>query len=353
MDAGYGQALYFPYIHLTDEPWLKVAALYYDSISRIVPFGYEPHDSEFVGKLKTQGQFIRDLNPINETLLIQDEFLAFAERYLANETERKKLRRMMGTCLRPSTAVIHANKFEMEVLYRLSELGLAEFPVNPNEEWHILEPVTGAIYMTFLADRMAERRGLPLLSDDPAFDPLIRQFHREESSTNCDFALASLVITTYLPCDLGSLDIDRIIEFRTRSELQRLQFYEAIRGVSHSIREVDDPRAYEEQLRRHQEKIDDAVADLELCFLNCQIAYATTVLGVSVPAWAVSASSLSQSGLIEVAVGATMLAGISIQKGIEWHRTRKNSPWSYVLAMRNQFERQDLLRSLLRGELLL
>ncbi|KOX06657.1 hypothetical protein ADK66_22280 [Micromonospora sp. NRRL B-16802] len=33
-------ALYYPYIHIRDEQWLKTAALYWPSIYRLVPDGY-------------------------------------------------------------------------------------------------------------------------------------------------------------------------------------------------------------------------------------------------------------------------------------------------------------------------
>jgi len=353
MDAGYGQALYFPYIHFADEDWLKTAALYYDSISRIVPYGYDPRDSEFVTKLRTEGQFIRDLHPLDEKLFIQDDFLLFAEECLADKSRRDELLSSLGSPLKPTVAVVHDNKFEVGVLYRLSELGLAQGPVDPNEEWHTMDPLTGAMYMTLLANRMAEVRGLPLVTDDPPFQLLVRRFQRGRRKGGGDFALGSLVIKAFMPADFGGLTADQIISFRNRSELQRIRFYEAIREVSRKIRFLPDPRAYEDQMRRQEALIRDAVADLELCFLNSSIAYVTALIGVSLPAWALDASTLSHSAVVGVTVGSALVAGISIQKALEWHRTRKNSPWSYVLSLRNDLQPDAFLRSLLRGETLL
>src|ERR1700759_2904545 len=37
--------LYYPYFHIRDERWLKVAALYWPKIVRIVPGGYRLRDS--------------------------------------------------------------------------------------------------------------------------------------------------------------------------------------------------------------------------------------------------------------------------------------------------------------------
>jgi hypothetical protein len=38
-------ALYFPYVHIRDDEWLKAAALYWPSVRRLVPHGYAKHDS--------------------------------------------------------------------------------------------------------------------------------------------------------------------------------------------------------------------------------------------------------------------------------------------------------------------
>ena len=37
--------LYFPFIHVRDDDWLKTAALYWPSIRRLVPRRYPKHDS--------------------------------------------------------------------------------------------------------------------------------------------------------------------------------------------------------------------------------------------------------------------------------------------------------------------
>ena len=39
-------ALYYPFIHFKDDNWLKLSALYWDRIGRIVPYSYEPEDSQ-------------------------------------------------------------------------------------------------------------------------------------------------------------------------------------------------------------------------------------------------------------------------------------------------------------------
>lgn len=38
--------LYHPHIHFRSDSWIKVAALYWTKMARIVPPEYVPHDSE-------------------------------------------------------------------------------------------------------------------------------------------------------------------------------------------------------------------------------------------------------------------------------------------------------------------
>ena len=39
-----GVSLYYPYIHISEEGWLKRSLLYWDRVRRIVPDGFEPSD---------------------------------------------------------------------------------------------------------------------------------------------------------------------------------------------------------------------------------------------------------------------------------------------------------------------
>ena len=40
--------LYYPFIHFRNEGWLKLTALYWDSLRRIVPSGAGVHDTDEV-----------------------------------------------------------------------------------------------------------------------------------------------------------------------------------------------------------------------------------------------------------------------------------------------------------------
>jgi hypothetical protein len=54
--------LYFPFVHVRDDNWLKAVALYWPSVSRLVPDGYLKRDSPTARALADAG-VLRDREP--------------------------------------------------------------------------------------------------------------------------------------------------------------------------------------------------------------------------------------------------------------------------------------------------
>src|SRR5688572_25100741 len=55
-------ALYYPYIHIRDESWLKAAMLYWPGIGRFRPRDYPTHDGRATAIFKERG-WLHDLEP--------------------------------------------------------------------------------------------------------------------------------------------------------------------------------------------------------------------------------------------------------------------------------------------------
>lgn len=56
-------ALYYPWINFRSDNWIKLAALYWNRIGRIVPRGYPTHDSRTVRALDSALGLIANLHP--------------------------------------------------------------------------------------------------------------------------------------------------------------------------------------------------------------------------------------------------------------------------------------------------
>jgi hypothetical protein len=75
------QGLYYPYFHLRNERWLKVAALYWPKIIRIVPEDYRTHDSDTVQALIDELDFIDRQPPGPSVSAIAPRFRNLLGRY--------------------------------------------------------------------------------------------------------------------------------------------------------------------------------------------------------------------------------------------------------------------------------
>ena len=70
--------LYYPFIHFKDDSRLKLSALYWDTMARIVPSSYETEDSDTV---KALGDFVVPIPPSEAPYEFGKTFLAFVEEF--------------------------------------------------------------------------------------------------------------------------------------------------------------------------------------------------------------------------------------------------------------------------------
>lgn len=83
--------LYYPYIGFKDDSWVKLAALYWDKLGRIVPGGYHPQDSDTVKQLAEELGFIENFEvTYKDQSAIGEMFLSMLRKNL------KKLEKLYG-----------------------------------------------------------------------------------------------------------------------------------------------------------------------------------------------------------------------------------------------------------------
>lgn len=357
-NSPYGCALYYPYIHLNDGNWVKVAALYYEGLERIVPADFITHDSDIVKSLNDEFQFVSNIDPGKKAQEIGDDFLEFARDELANENRRKQIIQTIGTKLPPKSRFrIHKLKMATQLREELPKIGLAKRSMK-SSPWYDFEPVTGALYMTCLANQMAESRGLPIITDDPVYQPLIRTLQRVSryeyvQRANAGHALASMVIESAIPENINSVSTQQVIRFRRKHDDERRKFYNAINNLARDIPKIQESDAFTDCLNHHKRTIDDAVDDLRDSLMGIGIKCATGLLGLSLPSWTTNLIQIKPDwgvhvfGAIYVAVGALLLAN-----GINEYRSKRHSPWSYVLSLEQGLKPNNLLSRLLPIDIL-
>jgi hypothetical protein len=75
--------LYYPFMQFTDDAWIKLAALYWDKLGRIVPKQYEPpNDSATVKLLTEELGFVKNLYPtVRDLEIVSNMFLEVLDKH--------------------------------------------------------------------------------------------------------------------------------------------------------------------------------------------------------------------------------------------------------------------------------
>jgi hypothetical protein len=345
----YGRALYYPYTSFSDSEWIKTAALYYDGIDRIVPEYYHPiKDCEIVYRLNEREHFVRNARPDGFTNEVAEGFLHFAEKELQNASARKNfMKKIKVTIPHEMKMSIHIDKMAPMLMQVLPELGLAaKSKITGEEQWFDFEPITGAMYMTFLANAMATEFNLPIVTDSPVFQPLIRNAQMG-GLTDKGQALASMVITTAIPDNIKKIPVEKIIHFREKHQDERHLFYNEINKIVKDLEKVDNKSALEDCLHARKKDVFLAVQNLDRSFKGMKISTTTALLGLSIPAFA---SGLG--AVIATAGVVTIAAGKLATQAIDYYKSKNGSPYSYVLSLK-RLKAETLAEQLWKGKLTL
>jgi hypothetical protein len=173
------QALFYPWIDIQNEVWLKTSLLYWDSVRTIVPESIDsPYSTDTGRTLESLGFLVplRVHSGMEEIEELTDEVLSYmgtaegAELLVAERGGRRhdlhleKLPYRIGRL-----AEMHPEKLPDEIRYMLRSLAM---PSKRGSEWLSVDEGFADFYMTLLANRLAERVGARLLTALPAADRL-------------------------------------------------------------------------------------------------------------------------------------------------------------------------------------
>jgi hypothetical protein len=170
--TAFTRALFYPWIDITDEGWLKNALLYWDHIQTIVPRSIErPYSTRTAMEFYDNGM----LEPLFvESRMREIEALTNDVLTYVNSSEGADVLTSSGFSRYRN---VHPEKLPREVrrLLRLHPDKLSyelRGILRPGHEWLHVDERFGNFYMTLLATRLSEARGLGLLTDTPASDRL-------------------------------------------------------------------------------------------------------------------------------------------------------------------------------------
>ncbi len=302
--------------------------------------------------------------------------MTFAQEYLASNSQRGVLASIRGMLskrkmLPPSLVaafsgkepfLIHPGKMARELGAELKKLGLAK---NTNDRGGDLElePVTGALYMIFLAKKMAGERSLSIVTDDPTYQPLVHhsisadlQSEMNEAKLDKGFVLASFVIESVAPKDINSVTIDQIISFRKKHNTERRYFRSKVIELAKDLDTIDHPDAINDYLNDRQNTINDGVKALEDGLRSVNIECVRNLFALSVPAWVGASWAVPLIAANPIIIPGAVLAAASFSLakwGIDRKKAKSASQYAYVLSLKRDLEIQKFLKQLQTGQILI
>jgi hypothetical protein len=355
-------ALYYPHIHFRSRRWLRMAMLYYDSLSRIVPSGFEPDDREFysefsdepgellsdVRELKAAG-FVKDNPPDDNVTEVANEFFDFAMENLIDPVHRAEIVPRLGR--RKSFYTIHPSKIDPELLKVLEELKLAHKKQgDPYSDWSV-EPVTGGLYMLFLANRMAGNR--QLVSDSSIYQSLLylpmKQTADKVMHDDREFRLATAVLKTVIPSNVEAVKLDVLLGLRRDFSDQRKRFQDKIAGFAKDLQNVSREDSLETVIDRHKRGIEDEYQGFLDKIRITNLGFVQSLFSVSVPAYITSAWGFAATGLpVVFAAGAAAVSAVGMKYFFERRILTKTSPFTYLLNVGKRVRAENMAEDIIQ-----
>ncbi len=165
------KALYYPYIDITSEAWLKNAMLYWDTISTIVPESIkDPYKTRTAKEFFDEG-CIESIK-VNSNMLEIEELTENVLDYIDSDQGRNVLYRGISH-IHPDKlpsdiqrlARIHPDKLPFEIRYTLENK-------MEDGEWFSVDSGFANFYMTLLAFKLSNKQKISLLTNQNDYDSL-------------------------------------------------------------------------------------------------------------------------------------------------------------------------------------
>jgi hypothetical protein len=278
-------ALYYPFIHITDVNWLKATLLSFPHVRRMVPGNYTPNDSRAVR------EFCEVMGPRKEPLLDSVNLFSpgavraemnLLEKLQANDVFIRSRYSKKRTAQQYPNPADHFRMHDEKIIHFLyahltggpEEDALAWRTAAPEDRphrasggWFALHPDLGSAILSIIAIAIAKEFGLDIVTDsssihhtvvtrneDEIFDELIGQpapSHAPPTHDTLD-DLSEIVITTNF--DVTRLSASQIAELLADGKDLR-RFKDALIPFVASIPPIEDPQEREKRLRAAAEEV--------------------------------------------------------------------------------------------------
>jgi len=333
--------LYYPFIHFRNEAWLKLAALYWDGMCRIVPTGASLHDNDEVKRL-ADAEFIRNAPPFVGAFEVAGPFReliathgdALHAKFGIAQRDRwpdDRHTRLYAPGRDPKLAYVFDEKMDRRLLSDLFDHGLVASR-SDDPRWIGMHPKLVSVYMMALAEAMAPELGAYPLTDG-AFDHVaVSGFAMERlaaalldqpelaaatpavAKREVEEAMASLAFSYVMPAAPAHVPAKEIVNFRkTYAEERGLFQAEVARLIASlaNLQDIKDPREVERHLKSEYDKtLAPRIERLRKGLRNANVDTVESALAVSFALPVGLAAALTAVGLT-LAPPAAAVAGVA------------------------------------------
>ena len=267
------EALYYPYIHIRDERWLKATLLCVPTVARIVPDTYIPEDDPAIAQYaKTPGPN----GMLLQTVPARSPAAFDAQRRLLeffgnNEVEIiAKYNRQNSP--KTDDYWLHVEKFNKELLEYLRKKDLAWPSHDPSayghREWYALHPTLGSAVMTTLGLSIARDQHYDIVTPNAKYHETLLAtdeaeltrtllngpMYAKSTAAQARHELAQLAIAL-TDVNFQAITPNIIAELQASPHLERFQ--RAIRESAVQLETKREPEEYQETLSAAAEAIID------------------------------------------------------------------------------------------------
>jgi Family of unknown function (DUF6236) len=387
-------AVYYPYIHFRDERWLKVAALYWPRMVRIVSPDYPTRDSRLVAILKHELDFVVEHPPGPAAQEMVAPFTEFIATLGPQERASWRLSWKMAyqdpadltppqpppaldsadeTCTPPlehygprhwarpgGPAGVHTSELS-PILAKL--LVDAELAVPTRGEWLAMHPELAWIYKCRLTEEFARRNNLFATTDQVSAHAVVdgpfEIGHATDSAAQIPAtakhpeiatAFGLLAITAVVPRNLDQVPPEKIVEIRRRfgGQFDRWrQYIDAVGDdLAEQLHDVESPvvlDAYLSEAVRHYAAA--PVEDLRRGLVEVGVDAADLAINskFQLPAGLAAAGLLAQPHL--AAAGGLALGAVSVRRATRAKaKAIRAAPAAYLLSVQETLAPQTWLQ---------
>ncbi|HEY3373724.1 MAG TPA: DUF6236 family protein [Candidatus Aquicultor sp.] len=364
------RALYYPWIDIRYDGWIKSASLYWDTIQTIVPQSIScPYSGDVAQAFEDEGilQPLRVRSDMVEIEDLTEDVLKFlnspeaANIFLHTDTQRYAHihpEKLPETVRRLSS--IHPEKLPNRVRDIIENIGLGR----ENKGWLEVDESFADFYMTLLATKLSERLGIALLTENAS--P-----HRLSLSARTDSGLSTVVqesdryegwygyrgrrqnipreLTQGMMVDLivekigldRDTPIEKILEFRKIHKSEIGRFRKQVEELTKDIPDELEIDALRQHLKdKYVNEVEPAIEDLKRALSGSRIKWLTNSW-MRVSFLSAGSSSVLVGMGLDVPNALLVGAGISlVGMGVLFNEEKRDiirgNPYAYILAMERE-----------------